>query len=230
MQRQQNESKRKKLAVTAADGGGVESRARTRRSSFADFRSRALRSHSRSLARSRARAHPLESRRRVPFFLISGRFLFFIRSLCCCCSRARAPRVCISRLARARNESRFCGGRRRVLRAQPNFAAICLFAKDDGDLQRARVIKERKRSARYRRFWAEFCLIIVRLVFQRSKMPTQQKFEKPQNAFNYTHGFELKDRWLYLDVDYLTNEEGRFKIVEIVRLEKSEIQRLLLHF
>ncbi|KAI6181440.1 hypothetical protein M3Y98_00829700 [Aphelenchoides besseyi] len=42
-----------------------------------------------------------------------------------------------------------------------------------------------------------------------------QKLEKQPNGFNYTHSFDLSDRILYLDLDYLRNEEGRFKIIEI---------------
>ncbi|CAD5206238.1 unnamed protein product [Bursaphelenchus okinawaensis] len=34
----------------------------------------------------------------------------------------------------------------------------------------------------------------------------------------YTHEYEMDDRILYFDVDYLTNEEGRFKIIEITLL------------
>lgn len=40
--------------------------------------------------------------------------------------------------------------------------------------------------------------------------------EKSMGGFSYTHSLDLKDRILYLDVDYLQNEEGRFKIIEIV--------------
>ena len=35
-------------------------------------------------------------------------------------------------------------------------------------------------------------------------------------GFSYTHSYDLKDRILYMDIDYLNNEEGRFKIIEIV--------------
>lgn len=31
----------------------------------------------------------------------------------------------------------------------------------------------------------------------------------------FTHEYEMKDRILYFDVDYLTNVEGRFKVIEI---------------
>ncbi|CAD5208971.1 unnamed protein product [Bursaphelenchus xylophilus] len=31
----------------------------------------------------------------------------------------------------------------------------------------------------------------------------------------YTHEYEMDDRIMYFDVDYLTNEEGRLKIIEI---------------
>lgn len=37
-------------------------------------------------------------------------------------------------------------------------------------------------------------------------------------GFSYTHAYDLKDRIMYMDIDYLRNEQGRFKIIEIVSL------------
>lgn len=47
--------------------------------------------------------------------------------------------------------------------------------------------------------------------------------EKSAGGFSYTHSYDLKDRILYLDIDYLQNEEGRFKIIEIVSFLKGLI-------
>jgi hypothetical protein len=50
---------------------------------------------------------------------------------------------------------------------------------------------------------------------------------KSNAIFPYTHSYDLKDRIMYLDIDYLQNEEGRFKIIEIVSLaSQNNINRV----